>query len=167
MRGIVYTSNTGFTENYAKLLGRRLSLPVYSFSEAENRLKKGSEILYLGWLCASRIKGYKRAAKRYQIVAVCGVGMCDTGTMTEEVRKATSIPGNVPLFTLQGGLCRAKLRGINRLMIGMLEKGLSRQKNRSEQDERILRLLQKDSSFVREENLEAVIEWYKRTVKRG
>lgn len=167
MRGIVYTSNTGFTENYAKLLGRRLSLPVYSLPEAENRLKKGSEILYLGWLCARRIKGYKKAAKRYQIAAVCGVGMCDTGTMTEEVRKATSIPDNVPLFTLQGGLCRAKLRCINRLMIGMLEKGLSRQENRSEQDERTLRLLQKDSSFVREENLEAVIEWYKRTVKRG
>lgn len=167
MQGIVYTSNTGFTESYAKLLGCRLSLPVYSLSEAEGRLKKGSEILYLGWLCASRVRGYGKAAKRYQIAAVCGVGLCDTGTMTEEVRKATSIPDKVPLFTLQGGFRRTKLRGINKLMIRMLETGLSGQKNRSEQEERMLQLIRKDSSFVREENLEAVIEWYKRTVKRG
>ena len=52
-------------------------------------------------------------------------------------------------------------------MIRMLETGLSGQKNRSEQEERMLLLIRKDSSFVGEDNLEAVIEWYKRTVKRG
>lgn len=36
---IVYTSNTGFTEQYARLLGEKTGLPVYPLSEAE---RKGS-----------------------------------------------------------------------------------------------------------------------------
>ena len=29
---IVYTSNTGYTEQYARLLGKRTGLPVYSLA---------------------------------------------------------------------------------------------------------------------------------------
>ena len=32
--GIVYTSNTGYTEKYAKLLGEQLGLPVFSAGQA-------------------------------------------------------------------------------------------------------------------------------------
>ena len=31
---IVYTSNTGYTQQYAKLLGEKTGLPVYSLDEA-------------------------------------------------------------------------------------------------------------------------------------
>ena len=75
MNAIVYTSNTGFTAQYAKLLGEKLGLPVYALDEAEGELATGTEILYLGWLMAGQVKGYKQAAKRYRIAVVCGVGM--------------------------------------------------------------------------------------------
>ena len=39
MDAIVYTSNTGFTEKYAKLLGGKLFLPVYSLEEAKGKLE--------------------------------------------------------------------------------------------------------------------------------
>ena len=51
------------------------------------------------------------------------------------------------------------VRGGN-LMIGMLIKGLSSQAQRSEQDERMLCLLQKDANYVSEENLTDVLAWY-------
>ncbi|MDY4968821.1 MAG: hypothetical protein SO101_00965 [Lachnospiraceae bacterium] len=110
---ILYTSNTGHTRQYALLLGDRLGLPVYSLAEANEQLPKGSPVIYLGWIHASHIKGYSCAAKRFVVCAVCGVGLCDTGTMTSEVRTATSIPENIPLFTLQGGLERGKLKGMD------------------------------------------------------
>lgn len=37
---IVYTSNTGFTEQYARLLGEKTGLPVYPLSEAERVWQK-------------------------------------------------------------------------------------------------------------------------------
>lgn len=160
MNAIVYTSNSGFTAQYAQMLGEKLDLPVYELSAAQKSIEKGSEILYLGWLFASSVKGYKKAAKQYNIAAVCGVGLCDTGALLDEVRKANALPASLPLFTLQGGMDHAKLRRINKLMIHMLTKGLSGKADRSESEERMLALIQTDGNYVREENLSAVIEWY-------
>ena len=82
--------------------------------------------------------------------------------MTAEVRKATSIPEEIPVFTLQGGFDRGKLKGIDKLMISMLAKGLSTQKQRTPQDERMLQLLSVDASYVSRENLTEILNWYER-----
>ena len=66
-------------------MGEKIGLPVYSLIEARSQLPEGCRILYLGWIHASRIKGYAAAAKRFSICAVCGVGLCDTGTLISEV----------------------------------------------------------------------------------
>ena len=156
---IVYTSKTGFTRQYAQLLGKRLGLPVYSLVDALYGLDQGSPILYLGWIHASAIRDYRKAAKNFSVCAVCGVGLCDTGTLTDQVRKVTAIPASIPLFTLQGGFDRSKLKGLDKLMISMLVKGLSSQKQRSEQDERMLYLLQNDANYVSEDNLKSVLDF--------
>ena len=158
---IVFTSQTGFTRQYAEMLGQTLSLPVYSLEEAVSQLPGGSRILYLGWVHASHVKGYRQAAKRFSGCAVCGVGRCDTGTLTTEVRQATAIPEEIPVFTLQGGIERKKLKGIDKLMISMLAKGLASQKQRSPRDERMLQLLSRDASYVSRENLTEILDWYK------
>ena len=157
---IVYTSNTGHTRQYAMLLGEKTGLPVYSLEEAVSQLPGGSRILYLGWVHASHVKGYRQAAKRFSVCAVCGVGLCDTGTLTAEVRQATAIPGEIPVFTLQGGIERKKLKGIDKLMISMLAKGLASQKQRTPRDERMLELLSRDGSYVCRENLAEILDWY-------
>ncbi len=158
---ILYTSNTGHTCQYAHLLGDRLGLSVYSLPDANKQLPKGSPVIYLGWLHASHVKGYAKAARRFDLRAVCAVGLCDTGTLTDQVRKATSIPEGIPLFTLQGGIDRSRLKGMDKLMISMLTKGLASKKQRSAQEERMLELLSRDESYVRLENLSEVLRWYR------
>ena len=158
---IVYTSNTGHTREYALLLGEQTGLPVYSLDEANSQLSGGSPVIYLGWIHASHVKGYAKAASRFDLCAVCGVGLCDTGTLTSEVRKATSIPEDIPLFTLQGGIDRSRLKGMDKLMISMLTKGLASQKQRSPQDDRMLELLRKDENYVSPENLAGLLQWYR------
>lgn len=143
------------------MLGEEIGLPVYSYDEAVSQLPSGSQVIYLGWIHASHVKGYSRVAKRFSVCAVCGVGLCDTGTLISEVRKATSIQEDIPLFTIQGGFDRSKLRGMDKLMISMLTKGLSAQKQRSAQDERMLELLSKDASYVSMENLAGILQWYR------
>ena len=71
---------------------------------------------------ASAVKGYQKAAKRYRICAVCGVGMGASGSQLREVRKANAIPEAVPLFTLQGGFDITKLRGVYKLMMTVMVK---------------------------------------------
>ena len=158
---IVYTSNTGHTRKYALLLGEQIGLPLFSLDEAKSQLSGGSPVIYLGWLHASHVKGYAKAARRFDLRAVCAVGLCDTGTLTDQVRKATSIPEGIPLFTLQGGINRSRLKGMDKLMISMLTKGLASQKQRSAQDGQMLELLSRDESYVSLENLSEVLQWYR------
>ena len=158
---IIYTSKKGHTRQYALLLGKEIDLPVYSYDEAISRLSGESPVIYLGWIHASHVKGFSDAVKRFSVCAVCGVGLCDTGTLIPEVRKATSIPEDIPVFTLQGGFDRSKLKGMDKLMISMLTKGLSAQKQRSGQDERMLELLSKDANYVSPENLAGILQWYR------
>lgn len=161
---IVYTSNTGTTAQYAQLLGQATGLPVYALAQAGKALAPGSRILYLGWLMAGQVKGYKKAAKRYTVCAVCGVGMGTTGSQLEDVRRTNAVPAQTPVFTLQGGYDRARLHGVYKLMMTIMEKaagkGLSEKENRTPEEDAMLELMLHGGSRVSEENLEAVWEWY-------
>ena len=61
MNAIIYTTNTGSTEHYAKLLAQKTGLPVYSLAEAKKRVFAGAEVIYLGWIMAGSVKGYAEA----------------------------------------------------------------------------------------------------------
>ena len=164
MKAIVYTSNTGTTAQYATLLGEKTGLPVYTPAEAKNALAAGDEILYMGWLMAAGVQGYKAAAKQYKIAAVCAVGMGANGAQTEEVRQKNALPEELPLFTLQGGLQRKKLHGLYKLMINMVsgaaEKSLLQKKNRTPEDEVMLKMLHDGANLVKPESLQPVLDWY-------
>ena len=64
------------------------------------------------------------------------------------------------IFTMQGCMDKTKLRGVHKLMINMLSKGLATQKERSETDERMLCLITHNENYVNEKNTAAFMEWY-------
>ena len=160
---IVYTSNTGYTAEYARLLGEKTGLPVYSLAEAEQKLAAGNRVIYLGWLMASKVQGYKKAAKRYKVQAVCGVGMGGTGSQLQEVRRANAIPEKTPLFTLQGGFDIQKLSGVHKLMMTIMVKtagkGLAEKQDRTPDEDVMLEMLTQGGSRVSAENLAEVLAW--------
>ena len=161
---IVYTSNTGYTRQYATLLGEKTGLPVYSLEEAASRLPCGNGVIYLGWLMAGKVQGYAKAAKRYQIAAVCGVGMGATGSQMQDLRKANALPASLAVFTLQGGFDLSRLRGIYRLMMTVMVKtagkGLAEKQDRTPDEDAMLDLMLHGGSRVSGENLTAVLQWY-------
>ena len=160
---IVYTSNTGYTAEYARLLGERTGLPVYSLAEAERKLAAGNRVIYLGWLMAGKVQGYKKAAKRYKVQAVCGVGMGGNGSQLQEVRKANAISEKTPLFTLQGGFDINKLSGVYKLMMTIMVKtagkGLAEKQDRTPDEDVMLEMLTRGGSRVSAENLAEVLAW--------
>ena len=116
IQAIVYISNTGSTEQYAKLLGQETGLPVYSLTDAKQALKSDTRILYLGWIMADVIQGYADAAKRYRIPMVCAVGMEPAGK-EQTLREKNGIPQDAALYPLQGGYLPDRLRGVQKLMM--------------------------------------------------
>lgn len=164
MDAIIYTTNTGSTEHYAKLLAQKTGLPVYSLAEAKKRVFAGAEVIYLGWIMAGSVKGYAEAAKRYQVRAVCGVGMGKTGTQADSVRKKSAVPANIPLFTLQGNFDVKKLHGVYRLMMEIMVKtagkALDEKKDRTPEEDDMLDMMRCGGERVKAEDLGAVLDWY-------
>ena len=164
MNAIIYTTNTGSTELYAELLAQKTGLPVYSLAEAKKRVFAGAEVIYLGWIMAGSVKGYAEAAKRYRVRAVCGVGMGQTGTQADSVRKKSAVPADIPLFTLQGNFDVKKLHGVYRLMMEIMVKtagkGLAEKKDRTPEEDDMLDMMLHGGERVNAENLSAVLDWY-------
>lgn len=164
MNAIIYTTNTGSTERYAKLLAQETGLPAYSLADAKDAVPEGAEVIYLGWISAGAVKGYAKAAKRYHIRAVCAVGMGQTGTQTDSVRKKSAVPANIPLFTLQGNFDVKKLHGIYRLMMEIMVKtagkGLAEKSDRTPEEDDMLDMMLHGGERVKVENLSAVLDWY-------
>lgn len=163
MKAIVYTSNTGTTKAYAELLSDKTGLPLYTLSEAEHTIPAGSPVIYLGWLMASEIKGYKRASRKFTVKAVCAVGMGATGSQAAETAKKNGIPVEVPLFTLQGGFYFEKLNPMHKLMMKMMidtvGKKLDQKPDRTPEEDRMLGMMRHGGDFVSEENLGACLAW--------
>lgn len=163
IQAIVYTSNTGSTERYAKLLGHETDLPVYSLEEAKKTVKNGTEIIYLGWIMAGGIQGYADSVRRFEIPMVCAVGMEPAGKQQREVREKNNIPAEVELFTLQGGYLPHKLRGVHKLMMLMITstagKALAEKIDRTPEEDDLLELMEHGGSRVSVENLSAPLAW--------
>ena len=164
MNAIIYTTNTGSTARYAELLARATELPVYPLAEAKSAVSTGAEVIYLGWIMAGSIKGYAEAAKRYRVRAACGIGMGQTGTQTDSVRKKSAISADIPLFTLQGNFDVKKLHGVYRLMMEIMVKtagkALAKKKDRTPAEDDMLDMMRCGGERVKAENLRAVLDWY-------
>ena len=164
MNAIIYTTNTGSTERYAKLLAQNTGLPAYSLAEAKKQVFAGAEVIYLGWIMAGSVKGCAEAAKRYRVRAVCAVGMGQTGTQTDSVRKKSAVPADIPLFTLQGNFDVKKLHGIYRLMMEIMVKtagkALAEKSDRTPEEDDMLDMMRCGGERVKAENLSAVLDWY-------
>lgn len=160
---IVYTSNTGYTAQYAALLGGKTGLPVWPLSDAGGKLPQGAPVLYLGWLAAGKVQGYGKAAKQFRIQALCAVGMAASGSQIQDVQKANNIPAGLPVFTLQGGFDLKRLRGMYRLMMLVMSKAVAKKlaakPDRTAEESDLLDLFQNGGSRVSMANLLPVLRW--------
>lgn len=164
IHAIVYTSSAGHTAQYAKMLGEKTGLPVYAMAQAKEQVAQGETILYMGWIRASTIMGYKQAASRWTIACIAAVGMGETGDQIEPLRKKNKLPADVPLFTMMGGLNIKTLKGIDKLIMRWIRKStvkfLTMGSARTESEEAMLIMFQKGASYVSEENMQALLDWY-------
>lgn len=98
---IVYVSNTGFTTRYAAMLSARLGIPAHPLAWALKELPAGTPVIHMGWLMAGSVRDCRKAARRFDVRAVVGVGLGDTDAQDEQARKACRLPADVLAWAAQ------------------------------------------------------------------
>ena len=162
---IVYSSQTGHTRQYAKLLSDELSLPWYDLSKGVPA-PKGREIIYMGWLFAGKIKGYEKAANENRVKAVCAVGMGpESDGLIGRLYEDNKISADVPVFYMQGGFDMKALplpmRAIMSLKNKSIAADLLKVGTMNAQQTATFRMTQGKYSAVSKENLAPVADWYR------
>ena len=162
-KAIVYTSNTGYTAQYAALLAKKTGLRAYALNEALEKVPEGTVVIYMGWIMAGKIQGFLTAAKHYRVAAVCGVGMNPTGSQLPTVRQVNGLGADMPVFTLQGGLNMDKLHGFKRLILksmgGTIGRQLMAKPDRTPEEDAILDMFRNGGNRVSMQNLKEVTAW--------
>ena len=163
---IVYRSNTGFTREYAEMLGKAEKMKVFRLSEAGEKVPDGTPVFYMGPLMAGHISGIDQAVKAFAVQGVCGVGMSPASQQVlETLAKANYVPG-APIFYLQGGWAPKKVGWLKRRMVNMVTRSTrealqDKGSRRTPEENRYLDFLLHGGSYVAFENLEAIRDWMK------
>lgn len=166
VNAIVYTSATGFTRRYAQMLGERTGLPVHDLRGGIPPVR-GTRVLYLGWLFAGGVKDLARARKKWDVQAVCAVGMAPAEMAQDAGIRAREHLGDIPLFYLQGGYAPEKLTGICRPMMWMMTKKVTKEPPKDEQEAHMQRVFREGADFVDEKYLEPVLAWLADSTGKG
>lgn len=165
IEAIVFESNAGHTEKYAQLLAQETKLPCMSLSDAIKILPEGIPVIFMGWLMAGQVAGYKKAEKRFSVKVICTVGMSRTDLQTPDVRKKYKLTCDFPIFYLQGGFELDKLSGVYRVMMSTMKntaaKSLEKKENKSDEEKEMLDIMTNGADLVDKEKLTDIINWLK------
>lgn len=162
IKAIIYTSNTGYTRKYAKLLALETGLEAFELGKVPGKISKDDPVIYMGWLKAGRLMGLDKAAKAHTLVAVCAVGLGpQNSAQAAGVQRIYRL--SVPVFYLQGGFSLDKLHGMDRFlmkcMIKMQLPKLEKKKDRTPEEEERLMFYKKGGDKVDAKNLRSLLQW--------
>ena len=150
---IIYESNAGHTEKYANMLAEKLNLESIPLKQ----YKIDSEpIIFLGWIFANNIQGYKKVREKAKIKCTIAVGMTPTAKHNNnEIIKINNI--NEKFFYLQGGVDYTKLKGIKKFMLKMVVESVI--KENKPEDKELIDIFLNGGNCVKEENLSEIVEY--------
>lgn len=155
IKSIVYKSSTGHTKQYAEMLGEALKIPVYNLKEAKSKPEKNDEIIFLGWVCATKIQGLSKI-KRYNVRGIGAVGAYPAEkNYIESLKKANNV--NVEFFYLRGGLDFDKITGIKKKVLQFVKNMMEKENNVENQE--MIKLFKDGGNYVSNENLKPMIKY--------
>lgn len=147
---IIYESQAGHAQRYAQLLAQRVGGEAISLKEAKKTVRRGSPVIFIGWVFANQIRGYSAARKRWEVKAVCAVGMFPDCAANLEALTERNKPGE-PLFYLRGGLDPARVKGLSRKLLALVREELIRENTPDGRE--LAEFIAKGADFVGEESL--------------
>lgn len=132
---VIYESNTGFTARYALWIAEKMECPFIKYSEATApALGHYKTLIFGGWIKAGKIQGLDWLRKNISQFEEQNVILYCTGAGPAEKQDlqklaADNLTGGLvglPLFYLPGGINRAKMGFVYRLVIGAVANSLKK-----------------------------------------
>ena len=132
---VIYESKTGFTARYALWIAEKLECPFIKYSEASApALKHYKTLVFGGWIKAGKIQGLDWLRKNISqfeeqnVILYCtGAGPAEKQDMQKlATDNLTDGLAGLPLFYLPGGINRAKMGLLNRIIIGAVANSLQK-----------------------------------------
>lgn len=156
---IIYSTNAGSTERYAKMLSEKLSCPAVKINKAGD-IDKDEEIIFMSWLMSGTLQDYPKAKEMFSnIKAVCAVGLFTTDDKLAEIKDKNSIEEE--LFFLHGAFDLKNLTGMYKMMMGMAMKMIKAKLKESDDPKanQMADMFEKGIDLVKVEDLDKVVEF--------
>ena len=156
---IIYSTNAGSTERYAKMLSEKLSCPAVKINKAGD-IDKNEEVIFMSWLMSGTLQDYSKAKEMFSnIRAVCAVGLFTTEDKLAEVTEKNAI--DEELFFLHGAFNINNLTGMYKMMMGMAMKMIKAKLKESNDPKanEMADMFEKGIDLVKEEELDKVVEF--------
>lgn len=155
LKAIIYESSTGHTKQYAEMLSQKIGVQALKLKEARKVLKKNDEVVFLGWISATKIKGLSKA-RRYSLLCVGAVGIYPE---EEEYKVSLKNTNNIDteFFYLRGGLDYNKLSFFKKKLLQWVGKMI--ELGNKPEDRELMELFKYGKNFVSESNLEPMVNY--------
>lgn len=158
---VVYTSGTGFTEQYAKWISQELECDCVPLKKVSvQNLSSYDKVIYGGWVFGGMVMGLNKILScGIKPVAVFAVGATPAGTegVEQQIRKANTLSEEIPLFYMEAGFNYDRLGFFKKFILKMLLKSLEKKESRSENEEIMLSALKNGSDNSSKEQTEPLV----------
>ena len=145
---VVYTSQTGFTKRYAEWIAERTGGDAIELGDAKKRDLSGYDaIVYGGWACAGSISKISWFKKNIDIEPAL------RKNFDEETYK------KIGVFYCPGGFDYDKMSGKSKLMMKMFIKMLKSKKNKTEEEETMIKMISGSYDISDKKYIEPIIEY--------
>ena len=168
---IIYGSNYGTTEQYAKELSKRTNIEAISFENVQE-INKYDKIIYIGGLYAGGVLGMSKTLRKLtniqnKTIIIATVGLADP---TDEkninnirnnikVQISKEIYDKAKIFHLRGGIDYSKLKFFHKTMMKMLYNAVKNipQEKLSSENKAMIETYNKKVNFVNFSDLDKII----------
>ncbi|MBR5231756.1 MAG: hypothetical protein IKW00_05855 [Clostridia bacterium] len=160
---IVYSSQTGSTAQYARMLSAKAGIPAYELKDALNKVDKETPVLFMSWLMAGKLVDCKKAFGKLNVQGCCASCLNPMPQQADMTKNACDIPDEIPLFTMMGAYHPDKLAGMQKLIMKLITKILVKKilsADTQDEGQAMMRdVLTNGGSFVCEERLREAYAW--------
>jgi len=170
---IIYTSKTGYTEQYAQMLSEALGCEVVQSSHLDQvNLEDYDTIVYGGGIRSLKINGLKHILpklnqledKKIVLFAVGASENNETNTTSLHEKNIEDNHIHYPMFYMQGGFDPDRLSLFMRFMLHRVKKSIRKKETNhpdtlSEEDRNFLDFFQTPHEHIERENLEKLIDY--------
>jgi flavodoxin len=179
---VVYNSQTGFTEKYAKWISESLECEAISLKQAKKHdLLSYDLIIYGGWCCAGSINNLKwfldkvpllvESNKRFLVYAVGGSpienpdlieGLANISNKIKERLPQKTLSENIfKLVYCRGGFNYEKMNNGSKLMMKMFLAMLKSNKNKTQKDEEMIKMISTSYDISDKKYIEPILAFAK------